>query len=275
MDNQNNSSLFEQNNIQQATPAINNPQNPDTPDPVATMLQSIKNEKGEPKYKTLDDALKALQHSQAYIPTLSDEKRRLEQELEQARLQASKVSELESTVAKLLNAQASTPTSATASVDPTVIEELVNRSITKARSQESAAQNTNLVIQTVASKFGDKAEEVFYGKATELGMSKAEFNQLAATRPKAVLSLLGIQDTVVPNQNSRQSTQVTALNTTGVTPILDTYIGNNKDPVIIGATTQQVREESARARKMVDELHAQGKTVHDLTDPKVYFKYFK
>ena len=268
-------SLFEQNNIQQATPAINNPQNPNTPDPVATMLQSIKNEKGEPKYKTLDDALKALQHSQAYIPTLSDEKRRLEQELEQARLQASKVSELESTVAKLLNAQASTPTSATASVDPTVIEELVNRSITKARSQESAAQNTNLVIQTVASKFGDKAEEVFYGKATELGMSKAEFNQLAATRPKAVLSLLGIQDTVVPNQNSRQSTQVTALNTTGVTPILDTYIGNNKDPVIIGATTQQVREESARARKMVDELHAQGKTVHDLTDPKVYFKYFK
>lgn len=264
-------SLFEQNNNQQATPASNNPQTPPT-DPVATMLQSIKNEKGEPKYKTLDDALKALQHSQAYIPTLSDEKRRLEMELEEARKQAAKVAELESTVSKLLSSQ-STPTSAP-TVDPTVIEDLVTRSITKVKAQETAESNTKLVVSTVASKFGDKAEEVFYGKAAELGMSVAEFNQLAATRPKAVLSLLGIQDTVVPNQNSRQSTQDTAINTAGVTPNQDTFIGRNKDPVIIGATTQQVREESARARKMVDELHAQGKTVHDLTDPKVYFKYF-
>lgn len=271
MDNQNNSSLFEQNSNQQATPASNNPQTPPA-DPVATMLQSIKNEKGEPKYKTLDDALKALQHSQAYIPTLSDEKRKLEMELEEARKQVARVNELESTVSKLLNAQPAS-TSAPA-VDPTVIEDLVTRSITKVKAQETAENNTKMVVNTVASKFGDKAEEVFYGKATELGMSVAEFNQLAATRPKAVLSLLGIQDTVVPNQNSRQSTQATAINTAGVTPNQDTFIGRNKDPVIIGATTQQVREESARARKMVDELHAQGKTVHDLTDPKVYFKYF-
>lgn len=265
-------SLFEQNNNQQATPAINNPQTPST-DPVATMLQSIKNEKGEPKYKTLDDALKALQHSQAYIPTLSDEKRRLEMELEEARQQAAKVTELEATVSKLLNAQPAS-TSAPAVVDPTVIEDLVTRSITKVKAQETAEQNTKLVVNTVASKFGEKAEEVFYGKAAELGMTVAEFNQLAATRPKAVLSLLGIQDTVVPNQNSRQSTQATAINTAGATPNQDTFIGRNKDPVIIGATTQQVREESVRARKMVDELHAQGMTVHDLTDPKVYFKYF-
>lgn len=266
-------SLFDQNSNQQATPATNTPQNPTTQDPVATMLQSIKNEKGEPKYKTLDDALKALQHSQAYIPTLSDEKRKLEQELEIARNQAAKVSELESTVAKLLNTQTQSSTN-TAAVDPTVIEDLVNRSITKVKAQESAENNTNMVVKTVAAKFGDKAEEVFYGKAAELGMTKAEFNQLAAARPKAVLSLLGIQDTVVPNQNSRQSTQGTAINTAGITPTQDTFIGRNKDPVIIGATTQQVREESTRARKMVDELHAQGKTVHDLTDPKVYFKYF-
>jgi len=26
---------------------------------------------------------------------------------------------------------------------------------------------------------------------------------------------------------------------------------------------------------MVDELHAKGMTVHDLTDPKVYFKHFQ
>lgn len=264
-------SLFNQ-NTSQATPATVEPQNTSNPDPVVTMLQSIKNDKGEPKYKTVEDAIKALQHSQTYIPTLTDEKKRLEQELEEARLQANKVSELESTVARLLN-NSSAPTSASAVIDESKIEELVTRTLTKSKEQENAQNNTKMVVATVASKFGEKAEEIFYGKAAELGMSKAEINHLAATRPKAVLSLLGIQETVVPDLPRKQSTQ-TALNTAGVEPAKNSFIGKNTEPVIIGATTQQVRAESERAKKMVEELHSQGKTVHDLTDPKVYFKYF-
>lgn len=265
-------SLFNQNSSQ-ATPAPVEPQNTPTPDPVVTMLQSIKNDKGEPKYKTVEDAIKALQHSQSYIPTLSEEKKRLEAELEEARLQANKVAELESTVARLLN---NTPasTNAPAVIDESKIEELVTRTLSRSKAQEDAQKNTQMVVATVASKFGEKAEEVFYGKAAELGMSKAEINQLAATRPKAVLSLLGIQDTVVPDLPRKQSTQGTALNTAGVEPAKNSFIGKNTEPVIIGATTQQVRAESERAKKMVEELHSQGKTVHDLTDPKVYFKYF-
>lgn len=265
-------SLFNQ-NTSQATPATVEPQTPGNVDPVVTMLQSIKNDKGEPKYKTVEDAIKALQHSQSYIPTLSEEKKRLESELEEARLQAAKVAELESTVARLLNSSPAT-TNAPAVIDESKIEELVTRTISRTKAQEDAQKNTQLVVSTVASKFGDKAEEIFYGKAAELGMTKAEINQLAASRPKAVLSLLGIQDTVVPDQTRKQSTQGTALNTAGVEPAKNSFIGKNTEPVIIGATTQQVRAESERAKKMVDELHAQGKTVHDLTDPKVYFKYF-
>lgn len=264
-------SLFNQNSPQ-ATPAPVEPQNTPNADPVVTMLQSIKNDKGEPKYKTVEDAIKALQHSQTYIPTLTDEKKRLEQELEEARLQAAKVAELESTVARLLNSSA-TPTSAAPVLDESKIEELVTRTISRTKAQEDAQKNTQAVVSAVAAKFGDKAEEVFYGKAAELGMTKAEINQLASIRPKAVLSLLGIQETVVPEQTRKQSTQ-TALNTAGVEPAKNSFIGRNTEPVIIGATTQQVRAESERAKKMVDELHAQGKTVHDLTDPKVYFKYF-
>jgi hypothetical protein len=267
-------SLFGTNNLE-ATPPSNTPQNPASPDPVVTMLQAIKNEKGEPKYKSVEDALKALQHSQAYIPTLSDEKKRLEQELEEARLQASKVSELEATVARMLSSSQNTSSNtAPVSIDESKIEELVTRTLTKTKAQEDAAKNTSIVIQAVASRFGDKAEEAFYGKAAELGMSKAEMNQLAATRPKAVLSLLGIQETVVPN-TSRQSTQGTAINTSGLAPQTDTFIGRNKEPAIVGATTQQLKEESDRARKMVDELHSSGMTVHDLTDPKVFFKHFR
>lgn len=264
-------SLFGTNNPQE-TPAINTP----TPnaDPVVTMLQSIKNEKGEPKYKTVEDAIKALQHSQSYIPTLTEEKKRMEFELEQLRSQVGKVNELETTVKNLIEKSQSPATTAAPAIDEGKIKELISNSINEVKTREDMDRNAKSVVATVASKFGDKAEEVFYGKAAELGMSKAEINHLAATRPKAVLSLLGIQDTVVPPQSRQQSTQGTALNTAGVEPTQTTYIGKNTEPVIIGATTQQLRAESDRARKMVDELHAQGKTVHDLTDPKVYFKYF-
>ena len=265
-------SLFVQNNISQATPA-QSPNQPSIPDPVVTMLQEIKNEKGEPKYKTLEDAVKALQHSQAYIPSLAADKQRLEQELADAKAKADKVAELEATVARLLE-QKPAATPAQASVDENVIEELVTRSLTRAEAQKTAQQNTQTVIASVAAKFGDKAEEVFYGKAAELGMSRAEINQLAATKPKAVLSLLGIQDTVVPQQNSRQSTQTSAINSVAIPQQSDSFVGRNKEQVIVGATTQQLMQENQRAKKMVDELHAQGKTVHDLTDPKVYFKYF-
>lgn len=264
-------SLFGTNNPQE-TPAPATP----TPnvDPVATTLQSIKNEKGEPKYKTVEEAMKALQHAQAHIPAITEEKKRMEFELEQLRSQVSKVNELEDTVKKLLSNTSAPATPAAPTIDEGKLKELISNSINEVKTQEEMANNAKSVVATVASKFGDKAEEVFYGKAAELGMSRAEINHLAATRPKAVLNLLGIQDTAVPPQSRQQSTQGTALNTAGVEPTQTTYIGKNKEPVIIGATTQQVRQETDRAKKMVEELHAQGKTVYDLTDPKVYFKYF-
>lgn len=264
-------SLFDTNNSQD-TPAPTTP----TPnaDPVATMLQSIKNEKGDPKYKTVEEAMKALQHSQAYIPAITEEKKKMEYELEQLRSQVSKVNELEDTVKKLLSNTSVPATAAAPTIDEGKIKELISNSINEVKTKEDMDRNAKSVVAAVASKFGDKAEEVFYGKAAELGMSKAEINHLSATRPKAVLSLLGIQDTAVPSQNRQQSTQGTAINTAGVEPTQTTYIGKNKEPVIIGATTQQLRQESDRSKKMVEELHAQGKTIYDLTDPKVYFKYF-
>lgn len=266
-------SLFSQNNTSQATPA-NTPNPSNVPDPVVTMLQEIKNDKGEQKYKTVEDAVNALKHSQEYIPSLTREKQRLEQELADAKAKAEKVSELESTVARLLE-QRPASTNAPAVVDESVIETLVTRTLARTKAQEDAERNTQTVVTAISSKFGDKAEEVFYGKAAEFGMSRAEVNQLAATKPKLVLSLLGIQETVAPQQKSVQSTQGTALNTVAIPQHSETLIGRNKNGVLIGATTQQVMEESQRSRKMVEELHSQGKTVHDLTDPKVYFKYFK
>jgi hypothetical protein len=41
-----------------------------------------------------------------------------------------------------------------------------------------------------------------------------------------------------------------------------------------GASDHEVREESLASKKMVEEVHSQGLEMYDLTDPKVYKKYF-
>jgi transcriptional regulator with XRE-family HTH domain len=269
-------SIFDSNSsVTPTTPAGSNPANVVQPNAVDTMLQNIKNERGEPKYKTLEDALNALKHSQEYIPQLSQKIAEKDSELEAARQAASKVAQLEDVVRNLT--QASTPSANTTPQGMTAeqVAELVNSTLSRKQQEEVATSNTNKVAQIVASKFGAEAESKFYGKAEELGMSKSEFNTLAAKNPKAVLSLLGISDTVVAPQQVKPSNSGTALNTAGIQPQTDTFVTRNTSPTLVGATTRQLHEESAKARAMVDELHSQGKEIRDLTDPKVYFKLFQ
>ena len=64
------------------------------------------------------------------------------------------------------------------------------------------------------------------------------------------------------------------MNTSGLAPHQETFVGRNKESAVMGATTEDMRRESDRSKKMVEELHAQGLSVHDLSDPKVYKKYF-
>jgi len=148
---------------------------------------------------------------------------------------------------------------------------LVSKSLTQAQQADIAKNNLSKVVDTVKQAFGDKAEEVFYGKAKELGMSMEEINSLAARTPVAALKLLGVEgSTPTPQPNNAGS-----INTSAFQPAQDSLIGKNAKSALIGATTADLNAESANARKMVDELHSQGLTVHDLTDPKVYFKHFK
>ena len=112
----------------------------------------------------------------------------------------------------------------------------------------------------------------FKTMAKEVGMSAAEINALAARNPKAALKLLGLDD-VAPNQ-TRNVPGNGSINTTGFTPPKDSAIGRNKNPVIVGATTEDLRLETQNAKAMVEELHSQGLSTYDLTDPKVFRKVF-
>lgn len=238
---------------------------------IATLLSEIKNERGEPKYKTVNDAIIALKHSQEFIPQLTTKLSEKEAELNSLRENASKLSEIEKTIQTLTqrNDPAATPANG---LTEEKIAELVSKTLSQRAQEATAATNLSEVTSIMQQKFGTEAEKVFYEKAKELGMSPEEVNALAARNPKAVLKLIGVDAVTKPNTGSPASS---SFNTNGFTPQADTSIGRNTKSIMLGATAQDYKEEAVKSQKMVEELEAQGLSINSLTDPKVYFKLFK
>lgn len=264
-------SLFNDNTSSTQT----NPTSDNTPpDPTADLLKAITNTEGKQKYANTIEALNALKHSQEFIPQLKTELDTTKAELLQAKEALNRMKELEATLAKLTQQKPTDDPAPTQSqsLSEDDVASLVDRVLSKKSAEQTAIENTNLVRDSVVNAFGEKAQEVFYKKAAELGLSNAEMNALAAKSPKVVLTALGIQDKA-PTEKTPNPTSST-VNTSGFPNNPPSNLGRNTKSIMLGATTQDVMQESALARKMVDELHAQGKTVHDLTDPKVYFATF-
>jgi hypothetical protein len=238
------------------------------------LLNGIKNERGEPKYKTLEDALLGLQHAQEYIPNLKKTLTEREQELENLRKEQSKIAELEASVRRLSEQsgdEGKPPKSLTEQDVAELVAKSLETTLTQREQQVIQKNNLNTVVLSLQSTFGDAAETKYNEKAAEFGMSVAEFNALAARSPMIVLTALGVKastnsNTQAPNKGS--------VNSGSLQTPTETLVGRNKVPTLIGATTQDVQAESKRANQMVDELHKEGRSVHDLTDPKVYFKHF-
>lgn len=236
------------------------------------LLNNIKNERGEPKYKSVKDAIIGLQNAQEYIPNLKQSLADREAELAALRAEAKKVADLEDAVRQLTERQVSDGTPPKG-ISEQEIADLINKSLdTTLSKREQAAvqkQNVDSVVDTLKATFGADAEKKFYDKASELGMTVQEFNTLAAKSPKIVLTAMGVTakpQSFAPTQSS--------VNSTAFTPQHNSYIGRNQKPVLVGATTEENMQESRDANKMVEELHAQGKSVHDLSDPKLFFKHF-
>jgi hypothetical protein len=237
------------------------------------LLGSIKNERGEPKYKTLKDAIIGLQHAQTYIPELKNNLTAKERELAEAQARAQEVDELKETVRNLTQRPTSDGTPP-AGLSKEEIAKLVSQSVagelTQRQQQEQMSNNVNTVVSSLKEAFGENAEKHFNQAAADAGMTVAEFNALAAKSPKIVLSALGVK----PKAPQSFSPSTSTVNSQAFTPPSDTHIGRNKQSTQVGATTEDMQAESKRAKAMVDELHEAGLTVHDLSNPKTYQRYF-
>lgn len=256
-----------------AAPEVTPPTVPSTQakDPFEDLLGSIKNERGEQKYKDLADALTGLRNAQEYIPSLKTELSQKDAALATLQAEVLRLQTIESTVEKLASQNITEPVKPTAPViDENRIAQLVNQSLTQRQREDSNKVNLQTVVATLQQSFGADAEKTFYGKAEELGMDKAEINALAAKSPKAVLKMFGIGEV-----KSTPSLSSSSVNTAAYQKAPDSQIGRNTKTLNIGATSAELHAESLDSKKMVEELHAMGKTVADLSDPKLYNQFFK
>lgn len=167
------------------------------PNTVDTLLDSIKNESGQRKYSNIEEALKALQHSQEYIPTLKATLTEKEQRLKELEEAAAKATTMDEIVAKLSaqpqQPQASGQPPKADGLDEQAVVKLVQQTLSQAQVSKLAQDNVDAVQTQLVAKYGDKVQEVIKQKAEELGISPKDIGELAKKSPAAALAMFGTQ----------------------------------------------------------------------------------
>lgn len=191
------------------TNLFNGEQPPATPPAAATppsngledLLKNIKNESGEQKYKTLEDALVALDHSQKYIPELKNQLTGTQTELERIKTEMTKFNNIEESVQRLLaqQNQEGGRQPAANGLDEQAVIKLVQQGLMQSKQAESAVANQQKVNDALVSKFGDKALNVLQSKAAELHTTKEALGELAKQSPDLVLALFNTSAHKEPN----------------------------------------------------------------------------
>lgn len=204
-------------------------QEPQTSDPnslFADQLAGIKAEDGRQKYADVSTALESIPHAQSRIRELAEEKARLEAELQQRRSIEEMIERIET------SKQQPEATSQGSVLDEATVEQLLDNRLAQLKQAEQMESNRKMVVSQLTERFGEKAEEVFSKRASELGMDVAGLSDLALKHPKVVLSQFeGVQ---APAPQSVQGT----VNAGAVKPS-----SPERKPVAYGATTKQVVEQ--------------------------------
>lgn len=181
--------IFEQKPTTQEAPEVTNTSSADI---FAHQLMSIKNERGEPKYNSIETALDALKHSQEYIPQIKSEAERWKAEAERLQAELAQRASIEDTISKFTTQRTpeapSTTTEAPKALDESAVEAMLQRALTAREQKQLAEQNLSAVSAQLTQKYGEKAKEVLASKAAELGMSMESVKQIASSSPSAVLA---------------------------------------------------------------------------------------
>lgn len=185
---------------QQAPLATSQPQSGDV---FSDQLKTITAEDGRQKYGTVEEALKALAHSQTFIPTLQTQVSTQEQEITQLREELAKHKGVQEVVDSLTQHQQSQKvTPSETKFGEEEVARLIANTLDKRSQEQTLELNANKVNDTLVSAFGDKAQEMVQLKAKELNTTPEALGQLASTSPDMVLALFQQKQTSTSVTNS-------------------------------------------------------------------------
>lgn len=206
--------FVEDNSSSQQIEAQNTQETPDpsNDNPFADQLKKIVNDKGEPKYKDVAQALEALAHAQQFIETLKSEKSELENKYSQTASELEKRAAVEEVLERLTGNRPNTTATKEdlpmeSALDENKIKEMVLAALNEQSQQTTAQQNFAKVSQALTQTYGEKVREVIQNRAKELGTTTKDLEELSKTKPNLVLSLF--QDVKVQNTQPSVSTQYT------------------------------------------------------------------
>lgn len=147
------------------------------------------------KYATVEQALKALAHSQVHITTLETDNKELRDKFQNLESRANNV---DAVLAEIKEGKANSP--ATPEVSPEAITERVLDTLSERNKEAKQKDNLQSSSDLLVEKFGnkEKAQVALADKAKELGLEVTDLMRLAAKSPAAFLAYF---DTA-PNQSS-------------------------------------------------------------------------
>jgi hypothetical protein len=185
------------------------------------LLAGIKNDAGLPKYATVDEALKALAHSQAYIPEVKNQLSQREQELAALRAELEQRQSIEDVVSRLAtqNQPAAVVDQPLGSgLDESAVMKLVQQHLEQREAATAAQANQQQVEATLRAKFGDRVGEVVQQRAAELGLTPKALGELSSRSPAAVLALFNASGAPAPKPTT-SSVHIPATQQQGQPPL--------------------------------------------------------
>lgn len=193
-----------------------------TPDPAADLLKGIVNDDGQPKYNSVEEALKGAAAGQEHI-------RKLENELKELRERGNAEDKFDELLAAVKESKGSGQGEEASTMKPEDVLDVVKSYLSDTKAAETRDSNIKKVTNHFRTKYGKDASEKLYSKAEDLGFSKSEINTLIANNPDAVLKTLG--EDKAPTKSADPAT------VSGVNPAQFAGQADHKPETIMGPTS--------------------------------------
>lgn len=225
------------------------------PNPFEDLLKTIKNEEGQPKFKSAEDALKSIPHKDQHIATLEGETSQYKAEIARLNTELETRKSVEDALAAL-NGQRTPPAPKEdppkeAGLSQEQVQQLMQEALQKQAQDAAKEANLNSVLSALNERFGDNQAEALQKVVENSGLTAESFKEMAMTNPNVVKTLLATVPTDKPSKPTTPSSQITP-----TTPNQGEVPAPAKRLITGGASTGD----------LLDEWRANQKIVYDKYD---------